>query len=1560
MTDLHKRLQALSPEKRAQLERLLAAKARTAPVEETIPARGSAAPRLSLAQQREWLTEQLRGSNNMRGAVRLAGRLDVGVLHRVIREIVSRHEVLRTNVVLRDGAPVAVVQPPGEPVIPLVDLSGMPEGDRAAEVDRLILEQSFRPFDVETDVLLRAMLIRLGEQEHVMLLTAHHMASDGWSQGILVTEIAALHEAFLHGDESPLAPLTIQFADYAAWQRDQLDRDGFAPHLTYWREQLRGMPPRLALPADHPPPPEPSFSGATYRYLLSPAASKGIDDLVKSAHASPFMVMLASLNSLLYRFTSQTDLVIGAPIAGRNRPELEPLFGCFVNVLLLRVQVRGTESFTELLTKVRTVTLDGYEHQDLPYEELIDELRPARRGNQTPLVQMLFNFDNVPPAPVQLTGLSMMPIPVDWDGVNVELGLMARQSADGMQLLWQYDTELFEPETMLRLSRHLERIVEQVVAAPATLIDDLTLVDQDNIGAAAVMGGLGPDGDFSQVIRRWATQTPDAPAVISNGAALSYRELDSRANRLAHLLRERGAGRGSVVGICTESSFRLAEAILGVLKAGAAFLPLDRNEPAARMSFLLADATARHVLVEGDHGDGFDAQDVEVIDVADETALHRFPDTDPEAGTRPDDLAYLVYTSGSTGQPKGVPIEHGSLLHFARCCAERLALAPQDRFLQFAALSFDVLVEELFPAWLAGASVVMMPPAARTGAITDLVRHLTAEQVTLAELPTALWHQWAAAADRPGHEPPGTLRLVVVGGERVLADRLGSWERTGVPLMHVYGLTETTVSSTMFELGPGSPEWSSANLPIGTPLGNTRLYVLDDKLRPVPAGVPGELFIGGTGVGRGYVNRPALTAERFLADPYAGPGARMYRTGDLVRMRADGVLEFLNRLDRQVKIRGYRIELAEIEAALTRLDGVREAAVTVREAGDGDRRLVAHVVPQAAAVLTVGEVRRSLERTLPAFMVPSSFRFPEALPLMHNGKIDLAALEALDGDDDAVPVMDFVPPQLPVQQRIAEVWQEIIGVDRVGLHDNFFEIGGDSILAIQIASRAEAAGIHLAPADIFQHPTIAELADVAGDGPAERVDQEPPTGPFPPVPLQRWFFGENIGDPHHWNLAVLLEVDRTVRPELLREAFGQLVTHHDGLRQRFTHTGGVLHAEVAVAEPRPAFEHVDLRDLDAGAQDDRVRTLGAAAQAGLDLAAGPLIRAMLFDLGDRPHRLLVIAHHLVIDSVSWRILLDDLRELCRAPGAALPPATTSWRTWAGHLEAYASSAELAQEVPYWSRLAAAPPVPLPVDFPAERLSNLVGARRRLTTQLGADETEALLRNVPAAYHTQVNDVLLAALARTMTAWTGSSAHVIDLEGHGRDRPVPGVSLLRTVGWLSVVHPVRLHADLTQDPGGTLKAVKELLREVPGGGAGWNLLRHSRAAEHPEIAAARPPELVFNYLGQVDGLLAADGPFTVSSEPVEPVESPRGARPYLIELSGVVIAGQLQLDWRYGGAVHRDETIEKLAATYLGELRALVEHCATLDAVEHTPSDFPAARVGQTELDALLHRLAQGH
>jgi non-ribosomal peptide synthase protein (TIGR01720 family) len=877
-----------------------------------------------------------------------------------------------------------------------------------------------------------------------------------------------------------------------------------------------------------------------------------------------------------------------------------------------------------------------------------------------------------------------------------------------------------------------------------------------------------------------------------------------------------------------------------------------------------------------------------------------------------------------------------------------------DRFLQFASPGFDVLAEELFPTWLAGGAVVI-PAEHLISSGVELADLIERDRLTVIELPTAYWHEWVRELDRKGRELPGCLRLVIIGGERVLPERLALWRARGVPLMHVYGLTETTVSSTFFRLDPADPVAQWPNFPIGTPLPSADLRILDRRLQPVPAGAIGELYIGGVSVARGYFGRRGLTAHRFIADPSpAQPGRRLYRTGDLVRQRPDGNLEFISRVDTQIKIRGFRVEPTEIESTLGQHPLIADSAVTLHEPAPGDRRLVAYVVPRPQATLNAGDLRQYLERELPPYMVPSAFIELAELPLNHNGKVDRDRLPAPDGgrlDSGS----EYVAPRTEAQRKLTEIIARVVGVDRVGINDNFFEIGGDSILAIQIVVRAREAGLRLSPYDLFTNPTAAALAEMVVVGPVIDAEQGDVSGPVPVTPTQRWFGLADIAEPHHWNVGTLAELPAPGDLELLTRAVEHLLIHHDGLRQRILLAGDKTRVRIA---PRGDAAHVeahDLAQLDEAAQDDEIARIAAGLQSGLNLAVGPLIRVALFRLGGRrPDRVALIVHHLAADVPSLRILIEDLltalRQLTDGQPVTLPAKTTSWQSWGRRLRTHATEDVVQRERAYWSRLADADVPALPLDFTTPTATT-VSTERIVATTLDAAQAGELLHTVPEALNCQVEELLLAALARALTRWSGAARHVVDLERHARPRLFEDVDLSRTVGWLSYPHPVLLTVEPGDHTDATLRMAKEVIRAVPADGLGWQLL-HLGPDPLPDTAA----EVSFSYLGASSRPRSCR---TSLTDPLGPERGPNGRRPYPVEVHATVTDGELEIRWRYSEATHKRETVEYLADCYLGELRALNELGRSGEGAVLSPSDFPLARVSQPRLDDLLARLSDG-
>jgi amino acid adenylation domain-containing protein/non-ribosomal peptide synthase protein (TIGR01720 family) len=1090
-----------------------------------------------------------------------------------------------------------------------------------------------------------------------------------------------------------------------------------------------------------------------------------------------------------------------------------------------------------------------------------------------------------------------------------------------------------------RLEGHLLRVLRAVAEAPAAPIRELPLLADEerdrlltrfNATAAAFPEAATLPGLF----HAQAERTPDADALACGGERVTFRDLDQRSNRLARHLRALGVGPEVRVGICAERSADLVLGLLGILKAGGAYVPLDPAYPAERLAFMVEDSAVEVVLTQERLTGRLPATAARVVcldrDWPEIAARGAQPFTSEAA---PDNLAYLIYTSGSTGRPKGVAIAHRSAVALLHWAAE--VFGPEDRagLLGSTSVCFDLSVFELFLPLCHGGTVVLVPNAL---ALIEGVPHPVSLVNTVPSAIAELARQGAI---------PSSVRTIVLAGEP-LPGRLVD-ELYGLPhvqrVFDCYGPSEDTTYSTWALREKGGA------VTIGRPIANTRAYVLDAAMRPVPIGVVGELFIAGDGLARGYLNRPELTAERFVPDPFAAEGGgRLYRTGDLARYFEDGRLWFLGRRDHQVKLRGFRIELGEIEAALGRGAGVGDVVVVVREDEPGQKRLVGYVTGREGATLEVAELRRELGRRLPEYMVPSAIVVLPALPLSPNGKVDRRALPRPEGPASVSP---SETPRTPAEEVLARIWSEVLRVRAVGVRDSFFELGGDSILSLQVVARAAAAGLRVSLRQLFEHPTVAELAAVAVPVAGIEAEQAPVTGEVALTPVQSWFFARALPRPHHFNQAVLLEPRRDVPAEVIEQALADLERHHDALRMRFARGPEGWRQTCAAPLAAAVLRRVDLGRLPEGERPAAADAAARETQAGLDLERGPVWRAALFEPGsDGPARLLIAVHHLVVDGVSWRVLLEDLQTACaqrmRGEPVRLPPKTTSFQRWAERLRAHAAAGGADAELPYWREVVRPDGGTLPATRPEGREGNTAGSARTVTVTLDEELTAALLQEVPAAYGTQIGDALLTALLEAVTEWTGRDAMLLDLEGHGREELFEGVDLSRTVGWFTTIYPVRLRRTASS-PGEMLKSVKEQLRGVPGRGIGYGLLRELRGAE-----LASGAELLFNYLGQFDRAPAPAQLFAPAEGRTGPWEDAGNRRAHLIEVNALVSGGRLRADWSYSEAVHDRADVEAVARRFEAALRALVEHCRG-GAWGYTPSDFPLAELDQAELDRLM-------
>ncbi|MFJ9679415.1 amino acid adenylation domain-containing protein [Streptomyces sp. NPDC101194] len=1545
---------------------------------------------LSFAQRRLWFIDRFQGPSatyNVPFVVRLSGSTDVSALRSAVRDLVARHESLRTLIVDQGGVAGQHVLSFDEVVldVPLVD---------TGSVEDAIAEASAYEFDLATEIPVRATLLRSGPAEHLLVLLIHHIAADGESMVPLARDFAAAYTARVRGTEPDWPELPVQYVDYTLWQREMLGEESdpdsvLATQVRYWRDELAGVPQPVRLPADRPRPPVATHRGDLVDFGFEPDVMVAVEEFARSREATVPMVMQAALAVWMHHLGAGNDIAFGSTIAGRTDDQLADLVGFFVNSWVLRTDLTGNPSFATVLDGVRDKALAAYDNQDAPFERLVELINPERSTAYHPLFQVMFTWEDEPWLDLELPGLTarLEVRSTPTAKFDLEFNFFTDPARPGLLCYLEYATDLFDRATAETFAAQFTRMVRRLMAEPAApvgLVDVLEPTERArllgfNPGAVAV-----PELTIPQLVGRRVEETPDAVAVVDADTSLTYAELSAHADRVAAELRARGVGPESVVGLALPRSAHLVTGMLGILKSGAAYLPIDPRYPSRRLDLVLTEARPRLILT--------DKATIDVLPSDDTPALYlddldfSSPAPVQEAVSRPDNVAYVMYTSGSTGTPKGVAITHRDVVNGVLRLASVVGIEAGTRTLAGTSINFDVSVFEIFTTLAAGGTVevardvlVLGERNGWSGGVLSTVPSVFSEL-----LDQVTGEIRADAVVFAGEALPASL-------VRRVRERL-----PGVRVINAYGQSESFYATACAIDGVEVPHGASG-VSIGAPLGNMRAYVLGSGLLPVPAGVVGELYVAGL-VGRGYHGRAGLTADRFVADPFGTPGGRMYRTGDLARWTADGQLAYAGRADAQVKVRGFRIEPGEVEAVLTAHPGVAHAVVTVHEGRRGGRTLVGYVVPVDAGAgglgsvdslgeldvdLTAGvstrDLRRFVSARLPEYMVPSVFMVLDRLPLAPNGKLDRTALPAPEFTG-----AEYRAPASEAEEILATVYAEVLGLDRVGVDDDFFAIGGDSIRSIQVVSRARTQGVEITPKAIFELRTVAELAESAKpSGTPDAVLTELPgggTGQLPLLPVARYI--TELGGGDRFSMSMFVDLPAGIDAEGLRATLAAVFDRHDALRARL----GDGHLDVAApgsVDVAPLIRRVACTGRWDEAWRERAAAELEAATDRLDLAAGVMAQFVWF-AGPESGRLLIVLHHHLVDGVSWRILLPDLAaawESVRAGGTPEPaPVPTSLRRWAHAL--VDAAAERQDELPLWRSVVSGPD-PL---LGARRLDpavDVMSTVEHVWLRLPETVTEALLTTLPGRFRGGVDDGLLTALSLAVAQWrrtrgVAEPSVLLRLEGHGREEQiVPGADLSRTVGWFTSMYPVRLDlAGIDLDEafaggpaaGRAVKAVKEQLLAVPDKGIGYGLLRHL-APESAAVLRRYPTgQIGFNYLGRFS---ATDMPeelrglgWTQAADTAELIARPDDTMPALsvLDINALVTetADGPRLAARLGcpRGLLSTEDVQELADLWRDALTALAGYAATAEAGGLTPSDVPLVSVTQAELDTWERRYPQ--
>lgn len=1462
---------------------------------------------LSHAQERQWVLAQLDPENSayqIPAALKIQGPFPTEKLASALTKLCARHEVLHTNYPADEtGQPRPQLSTPRDPELQILDLSHQQDN-----LNDELQKSAKKPFDLSQSPLLRVTLVKLAPQEHVILFVIPHLIGDAWSLRILLRDFLALIQ------EETLTPLPLQYSDFAYHERQQDYKNG----LDYWTNQLAAPPLSIDLPRDFPHQIETSPEAKTIRFSLNLSETEALNTIARSHDATLFMTLLASLNILLHRYTGQKDLIVGSPVSHRPDPAWEEVVGMFVNTLALRTRLEPTQSFSDILTVVRQTVLTSFDHQEVPFEEIVSAIKTDRDWDRSPLFQVLFLWQADTSLSKHQNGFLLEPFALASSTAKFDLTIALARDEKGLQGRFEYRSDLFAPETITAMVEAFQLLLRKLTTEPERPIFQFAL----GIAPIPISYPTLSQLALHHLFEKQAGLTPEQVAIHHEAGSLTYRQLDEKSSQLAALLQERGIGPEKAVGICLNRHPDLIVAIFAVLKAGGAYLPLDPTYPTSRLAFILRDTETQIVITNQETQSALPKESKTLLisdSTTSKTPFQRHP-------IHSEQVAYLLYTSGSTGQPKGVTIEHRSAVALVQWARQNFSDEELRNVLASTSICFDLSIFEIFVPLSTGGSLTLVKNA------LDLPSSHQHQELSLINTVPS-----AAAELVRSKSIPSSVRTFNIAGEplgKELVNQLYSaMLHPKAAVYNLYGPSEDTTYSTFCQT---SPNENGITTPIGLPIDHTQTYLLDQYLNPVPQGMAGDLYLAGVGQARGYWNRPDLTASTFLPNPFRKDGLPLYQTGDRARLRPDGWLEFLGRSDRQVKLRGFRIELTEIEQAILRQPGISETVVALHEG---------ILTSWLSTESSIGQLRSALAQELPGYMIPTLFVEVPALPKLPNGKVDHANLptpQKTQGGSTTTLTTE--------EQKLAIIWEEILGATAIGREDNFFALGGDSILVLQVIARARQDGIIFSAKELFQNPTVAKISVLAQENkdlPTYAAIPHDQKIAAPLSPIQKWFFTLPLQHPAHWNQSLLFEIVTPLNLPHFKSALNALEQQHPALRTTFEKKSNGDYKQWYL--PHRDKPPLTIISEDCQNTERRITEIASELQASFELTDGPLWKVAYLDLRTPTgpcRRLLVICHHLIIDGVSWRILLSDLQNIYqqkeRTEKITFPPATSPVPQWIDYLakEDFQSS-----DTEWRKIIEASKDLPIPIN-PPPGSTNLMGDASTVTLNLSKEETKKLLTKVPLQYRIRVEELLLTALSRTITKWTGQQGLALQLEGHGRGQQNEKIDLSRTIGWLTSLSPIVLPTHYRQEKDESLKATKEALRTLPDGGLTSEILTPL-------------PLLRFNYLGQTDQLLGSNSIFKRASESTGIARHPKDPRDIIFEINALVTDHCLTVHWIYHPSFHPEDLLNNLLQNFLIEIQSLSDFCLQEESgAGYTASEFPQMDFQPGELDDLLSDLTE--